>query len=214
MKPRVILESLESRTLMSGTTAAAVGPVLSSAVLADKSHIQSDLMSFQSDFITKTVSLMNEINTIKLDAPSLIPSLTPLIVKMQNDIHTMQQLLLSDHLTDGTTVTADRASVLSDISNGVGGQQLLADRIKLQNDTVAELDGRIVVRQNAFPGIVADGDAIIAAVKGVSSVKLQADISKYTADRVGTVSVMNGDLQKLAGDRVQLVVDLTAMQST
>lgn len=216
MKPRVILESLESRTLMSGTSAAIPGPVFSAAVLSDKAHIQSDLMSFESDFVTKTVTLLNDVNTIKLDAPSLVPSLTPLIVKMQNDIHAMQQLLITEPLTDGSTVVADRAAVLTDLTGGAGRQQLLSDRIKLQNDTVAELDARITIRQNAFPGILADGDAIVAVVKASPSVstKLQADVSKWAADRAGTVVVMSTDLQKLAGDRAQLVVDFTAMQNS
>ncbi|HUO08002.1 MAG TPA: hypothetical protein VM008_06865 [Phycisphaerae bacterium] len=226
MATPIIMEELESRTLMSGTPTSP-GPLMSAAVIADRAHIQADLLKFQSDCLNATATLLTDITAIKTDDPKQATTVTPLLQKMRADIHTMQVTLLGDRLTEKANVLADESVITSDLAKIVHDKgnptavaadrtQLRADRIKLQNDMIAGLNARITTRQTAYPGIVADGNAVVAAVQtdAHASPKLQADLSKWVTDRTGKISTLTADLQQLVADRTHLVTDLTAEQST
>jgi len=216
------IQSFESRLLMSATTA-----VFSPAVKVDQLQIQADLAKFKADCLQNTATMVGDITAIKADDPGQLKTLTPLVKTFRTDLRTMNLDLAADRasqasaeLADESIIYADLAKIIRDRGNATAEatdhSNLLAERIKLQNDAIAGLNTRIATRENAYTTILADGQAIVTAVDSDTnaSAKLQAAVQKWFSDKTVCLDTMTTDLSKLVADRTQLVSDLTAMESS
>ncbi len=220
----IVAEALESRTLMSASAAATV--VLDSAVVADRLQVRVDLLKFESDCFATTSTLLADTGTIKADDVAQAKTVLPLIKTLHSDVTQMRLTLKADRLTEASNVIADelkvlavRKEMLADKGNEgletAARAEIQADRIQMQNDMIAGLNARLETRQQAYEKISADGQAILAAVETDPNAgpKLQAATEKWVDDKTTCMNAMETDLQKLIGDRTQLVNDLTASQS-
>ena len=220
-----LMEEMESRVLLS---VAVSKPVLfNAAVKADRLEVRADLAQFRADCFSFDAKLLTDTTNIKKDDPAQATTVGPLLQTMKNDIHTMRTTLKEDRLTEGANALADESVIdqeLVQLIKDKGNAQavaadkaaLLTDRIQLQTDLVAGLNSRIATRQAAYSTLIADGDAVVAAAETDpnASVKLTADLTKWTTDRSDGMTTLLTDLQSLVNARTQLVEDLTAMQGT
>jgi hypothetical protein len=217
------IQSFESRVLMSATTIS----VFSAAVKVDQAQIRADLAKFKADCLQNTATMLGDITAIKSDDPSQASTLAPLVKTFRTDLRTMKLELAADRaaqasaeLADQSVIYTDLVKIIHDKSNATAlatdHSNLLAERIKLQNDAIAGLNTRIATRENAYTTILADGQAIVTAVGSDSnaSAKLQTAVAKWFSDKTVCLNTMTTDLAKLVADRTQLVADLTAMQSS
>jgi hypothetical protein len=216
------IQSFESRLMMSGTPAA-----FSTAVKLDQLQIQVDLLKFKADCLHNTATMLGDITAIKADDPGQASTLAPLVKTFRSDLKAMNLALAEDRYAQFSAMAADQSVIYADLAKIIHDKgnataeatdhsNLLAERIKYQNDAIAGLNTRIATRENAYTTILADGQAIVTAVDGDSnaSAKLQAAVSKWFSDKTVCLNTMTTDLAKLVADRTQLVTDLTAMQSS
>lgn len=214
-------EALESRVLMSGNPMP-----LSDAVMMDRTQIRLDLLKFKADIAADRVTLFSDLAAIKMHGGKNHPTLTPLLQKYRNDLKSMDTALRQDRLTEKQNVLNDMKMILADMKQVRSDQgntealiadraKLLNDRIRMQSDMVAGLNSRIATRQAFSTLLIADDESIVNAINGDenASDELKADVVRWTTDRSAADTLRSSDLAKLVADRVQLVNDLTAMQS-
>lgn len=220
----VMIEGLESRTLMSATPA----PMLFNPVVrADRAVIRADLARFRADIFANGQRLMNDTRAIKKNIAPGDTSLTAPLQTLHTDVQTMRVALLEDRLTEAANALRDESVIKLDIlqiirdrknatAEVTDHQKLRADRVTLQNDLVAGLDSRIATRQANEATIAADAAAIVTAAStdAMATPALQAAVSKFATDRVAALNALTGDLQAIAAARAKLASDLTSAQST
>jgi len=215
----MLLETLESRTLMS------VSPI-STQVAADRLQVKADLLQFKSDVLSNTATILGDITALKADGLKNDPTFVPLFKQLHTDLQHMWTQLRNDRLAEAANVLHDQSvivlelrQILLNIGNptveSADRAQLLTDRIQLQNDEIAGLNTRITTRQADYGTIFSDLGAIATAIASDTSASpaLLAEVQKFTVDRSNCLTTMTTDLQKLITDRTQLVTDLTAMQN-
>jgi hypothetical protein len=141
---KMLLEELESRMLMSATTAA----VLSPAVLADRVVINQDLIKLKVDSLSFASVALGDLAAIKGDSPKSATTVLGAVKTMRTDLATMRLELASDRLAEAAAVVADRAVILSDLkmiakdkgnptAKAADLQKLTADRTQLVADLTA-----------------------------------------------------------------------------
>jgi hypothetical protein len=216
------LENLECRTLFS----ASASSVFDAAVISDRLAVKADLDLFKSDCFSLQANMIRDLQTIKADKPSDASTFVPLVKQFRTDLNSMHAQLAADRLNESAAVLSDEAAilkirvhVLKDHGNSTALSQdhanLLAARIKLQDDMVAGLDARIATRETDFSKISTDINNIVTAVDADTnaSAAFQAAVQKWSTDRTTGMAAITADLANLQDARTQLSADLTAEQS-
>lgn len=223
MAANLLIESLESRTLLSGNPA---NIALNATVRADHVQIRADLLKFRSDAFGNHSRLLSDVRAIRADHVKDATTVLPLIAKFRADEKTVRSQLNIDRLGQRQVELADESVIVGDLKKialdkgnatllTADRAQLLTDRIKLQTDLVAGLDARVATRQTGIATLDADMLAIVTAAQTDpnASPKLVADLQKAVTDKTNGFNTLTADLQTLVADRTKLIADLTAMQT-
>jgi hypothetical protein len=211
-----MIESLESRTLMSASA-------FSTAVAADRLEVRADLLKFRSDAAAASAKLLVDLSAVQKDDLAVATTVAPLVKQMRTDLGTIGRSLLADRLTesaaalgDESAIVTERLHILQDKKNPTAETAdhtaLMDARVKLQTDLIAGLNSRIATRQAGETTIFNDISAIDTAVGADpnASAKLQQDLSALLAVRAGKMQTLTSDLVQLVKDRTQLSTDLAA----
>lgn len=220
-----IIEGLESRVLLSATTAAPV--LFNPTVKADRLAVKAALLKFRSDIFACDAKLLRDTTAIKKNLAKGDTSLDASFLQLHNDVKAMRSALRVDRLTESATALADESAIKLDIRQIIKDRgnatavaadrvKLQADRIQLQNDLIAGLDSRVATRQAAEATLSNDVDAIVNAANADpnASAALKTAALTFATDKTTCNTTLAADLTGIAAARAQLVADLTAAQST
>lgn len=224
MSRHAMVESLESRTLLSVTPA----PLLFNAtVRADRLAVRVDLLKFELNILQCELKLSNDTRAIHKNVAKGDTSLVAPFQQLHTDVKTMQTALRIDRLNEAANALADESVIKHDIvqiikdkgnatAEAADHAKLLGDRIHLQNDLIAGLDSRIATRTADETTISNDAQAIVTAANNDpnASAALKAAATKFGTDRVTCLTTLTTDLQAIAAARTKLVADLTAAEAT
>jgi hypothetical protein len=211
-----VIESLESRTLMSASP-------FSTAVAADRLQVKADFLKFRSDAAAASAKLLVDLSAMQGDHLAAATTVAPLVKQMRTDLKTAGHTLLLDRLNESAAALGDESAIVSvqrhillDKKNPTAETAdhaaLMADRVKLQTDLIAGLNSRIATRQAGETTIFNDISAIneAATTDPHSTAKLQLDLGTLLADRSTKMQTVTADLVVLVQDRTQLSSDLAA----
>jgi hypothetical protein len=214
----MFVERLEKRALMS------VSPV-SAQVTIDRLQTRAGFLQFRSDLAAGSAKLLADVQALKADGLASNPTFAPLFVKLHNDVKSMAVQLKADRLAEGANVLHDESVIVLELvqfikdrgnptARAADHQQLLADRVQLQDDEIAGLTSRIDTREADFSTISTDIQNIVTAADALSpSAPLQAAITKFATDRTTVLNTITSDLQKLVTDRTNLADALAALET-
>jgi hypothetical protein len=212
----MFVECLEGRKLMSASA-------LSTQVTIDRLQARADFLKFRSDIAAGTAKLLADVVALKADGLGSNPTFVSLFGKLHSDVKSMDQQLKLDRLNESASVLHDQSvyteeliQLIKDKGNpgarAADHQQLIADRIQLQNDEIAGLTARIDTREADCATISTDIQNIITAADALSpSGPLQGAILQFAADRTSVFDTITSDLQILVTDRTNLADALSAL---
>jgi hypothetical protein len=212
----MFVESLEGRALMSASA-------LSTQVTIDRLQTRADLLKFRSDVAAGTAKLLADVAALKADGLGSNPTFVSLFGKLHSDVKSMWEQLKLDRLNESASVLHDQSvyvqgliQFLKDKGNPAARagdqQQLIADRVQLQNDEIAGLTARIDTREADCATISTDIQNIITAADALSpSGPLQGALLQFAADRTSVLNTITTDLQTLVTDRTNLADALSAL---
>ena len=211
-----VIESLESRTLMSASP-------FSTAVAVDRLQVKADFLKFRSDAAGASAKLLVDLSALKTDHLAAATTVAPLVKQMRTDLKTIGHALLLDRLNESAAALGDESAIVSErihiildkknpTAETADHAALMADKIKLQNDLITGLNSRIATREAGETTIFNDVTAIeeAASTDPNASAKLQLDLTKLLADRTAKMTAVTADLAQLVQDRTQLTSDLAA----
>lgn len=216
MSTHRLIETLESRTLMSAS-------VLGATVRMDQLILHADFQKFKADIASAVVTSVSDLRGLKSNGISSVPGIKADVAKLRADVRAMHGQLLIDRLTEASNVLTDEAAIARELvqlihdkgnATAVAADRatLLADRVKLQTDAINGLNSRIATRQADYNTIVADDATITAAIAADTSASpaLVAAANKWAADEQAKLTTLSNDLSQLATDRTNLANALTA----
>jgi hypothetical protein len=215
----MLIESLEGRTLMSGSA-------INVTVAADRLEVKADLLKFRADIASNSATILLDVAQLQKDGLKSNATLHGLIKSFRSDVKKMHEELFADRLNqsvnvlgDQLTIVEEKIQILKDKGNttalGADHQQMLADRVKLQTDDIAGLNSRITTRQTFVTTLSNDINALVTAAESdpTTSPQLQSDVLKFSSDRSSELATLTSDLQTIVTARTQLASDLMALET-
>jgi hypothetical protein len=218
----MFFETMESRKMLSVSPTAALRETLQQ----DQAQVQAALEQFQSDAVCYTKTILGDIAKLKADGATSDAALMHTFQKFHADVESMWAELKTARINqyeavsqDQSAVCAELVQILQDKGNPTAEhadrEQLLADRVQLEQDAVAGLNARLTIRENAYGTLFSDLSAIDSEVQSDpnASSQLQADVQQFVTDRGDCLTAMAHDIHDVIVARTQLITDLTAMES-